>query len=219
MMQIIPSVLVDSEKKFISQLNAVQDILPMIQLDIADGVFVPNTTWAEPSVVERECEIDVELHLMVRDPLHELERWSATEVIQRVLIHFESVTDFRETLRRASEYGWQVGAVLNPDTDWRLVEPYLAELSAVMFMGVHPGFQGQKLIPDVLSAMAEFKSLNPTTFMSIDGGVNEETLADIAATDADSVCPGSVIFGNERSPADNIARMQKIINSLTEQKT
>ncbi|PLX28413.1 hypothetical protein C0581_02340 [Candidatus Parcubacteria bacterium] len=214
-MKIIPSILVQSEEEFKTQITAAEDVLEMVQLDIADGKFVPNTTWADPDVVEKSTDLDIELHLMVKNPLHELERWTATEQIKRVLIHFESVENFEDILPTLHAYGWEIGIVINPDTPIEVLEPYISEIKSVMFMGVVPGFQGQKLIPEVLEKIKKFKSLHPTVFTEIDGAVNEETLPDIIASGVDAICPGSAIFGNDRMVKENVERMYNIINKLT----
>jgi ribulose-phosphate 3-epimerase len=215
-MQIIPSILVQSKEEFETQIKSVEGVLNTIQLDIADGKFVPNNTWADPDVVEKVSQIDIELHLMVENPLRELERWSACEQAKRVLIHYETTNgNLASIMQTVKEYGWQVGVVLNPDTPTDLIDDYIDDLDSVMFMGVVPGFQGQCLIPEVLEKIRDFKSLHPTVFTEIDGAVNEETLPDIIASGVDAICPGSAIFKNDRTPEENVKRMQEIINRLT----
>jgi len=223
-MQIIPSILVRSAKEFISQIRTIENILDLVQLDIADGKFVPNTTWADPDIVEKNANIDIELHLMVKKPLQELERWTATEQIKRVLIHYESFDpsstrrgDLKSILEFAKQQSWEIGLVLNPDTPINSIEPYLSELQSIMFMGVYPGFQGQQLLTEVLSKIKLFKSKYPTIFTELDGAVNEKTLPQIFATGVDAICPGSAVFGNDRTPEENVKRMLEIINRLTQQ--
>lgn len=214
-MQIIPSILVSDEKTFIKQIKDVQESVDSIQLDIADGKFVPSKTWANPNVVEKYTKINVELHLMVADPIREMDKWTATEVVKRVLFHYEAVNNHREIINKIKNQGWEAGMVINPDTDVDLIEPYLAELESVIFMGVHPGKQGQGLIPEVLEKMIKFDSLYPGTFTEIDGGVNENTLPAIIKTGVKAICPGSAIFGNEQTPTKNINHLKSIINKLT----
>ena len=213
-MQIIPSILVRSKEEFIKQITGVQSAVDMIQLDIADGKFVPNTTWADPEVVEKYTNIDVELHLMVQNPLKEVERWTATEVVKRILFHYEAVDDFGATLEALKKYDWEIGVVLNPDTELEKIKPYLSDLDSVMFMGVVPGFQGQGLIPDVLEKIVEFNSQYSNIFTEIDGAVNKETIPDIVQTEVKAICPGSAIFGSG-NPAENVDEIREIINSLT----
>lgn len=213
-MIIIPSVLVQTKEEFIKQITGVQNSVEMIQLDIADGKFVPNTTWADPEVVEKYTNIDVELHLMVGDPLKEVERWTSTEVVKRILFHYEAVDDFGATLEALKKYDWEIGVVINPGTAIESIEPYLSDLDCVMFMGVYPGFQGQSLIPEVLEKIVEFNSQYSNIFTEIDGAVNLKTLPDIAQTEVRAICPGSAVFGNG-NPAENVEMMKEIINKLT----
>lgn len=213
MIEIIPSILIQTQQEFETQIKSVEGVLDMIQLDIADGKFVPNTTWADPDVVEKVSTIDIELHLMVQNPMHEIERWTACEQVKRVLIHYETTNgNLASMIQTIKEYGWQVGVVLNPDTPTELINDYIDDLDSIMFMGVVPGFQGQSLIPEVLEKITEFKSLHPTVFTEIDGAVNEETLPNIIASGVDAICPGSAIFKNDRMPAENVRRMGEIIN-------
>ncbi len=213
-MLIIPSILVTSEQEFLKQIRGVQKILDQVQLDIADGQFVPQITWADPDIVEKNCEINLELHLMVEEPLKELQKWTALENINRVLIHLES-KNTQEAIKFAKDNDWEVGLVLNPETELKALEKYLSKIDDVVFMGVNPGKQGQKLLPEVLEKIKQFTSLNPTMLTELDGGVNEETLPSIIESGLKAICPGSAIFGNERTPAENIRRMQEIINNLT----
>ncbi len=210
-MKIIPSILVNSEQEFIKEINSVQKILNQVQLDIADGKFVPAKTWAEPEAVEKNCLIDVELHLMVEDPLAELQKWTATEVVNRVLIHPESPKNVKAAIEFAKKNDWQVCIAINPDTGIEILQKYLDKIDGVTFMAVYPGRQGQKLISEVLEKIKQFANMNPTIFTEIDGGVNEETLPDIIASGVKAICPGKAIFKNGRDPKENLKRMEKII--------
>ncbi|MFA6427184.1 MAG: hypothetical protein WCW16_01905 [Candidatus Magasanikbacteria bacterium] len=214
-MQIIPSILVQSKEEFLREIKSVQKSVDMVQLDIADGIFVPHTTWMDPDIVKKNAKIDVELHLMVSEPLKELKKWATVEQVQRIYVHFESEENLKNIMPTLHAYGWDIGIALNPDTPTSVLDPYIKEIKAVMFMGVTPGKQGQKLIPEVLEKMVDFISKNPNIFTAIDGAVNEETLTDIVKTGVKAICPGSAIFKNEREPRENVKRMGEIINRLT----
>ena len=185
-----------------------------IQLDIADGKFVPNVTWANPTVVKKLRKLDVELHLMVTDPLTELKKWVNVKQVKRVLFHYESPVRHSEIINFAKKNNWQIGIVLNPDTPVNAIEPYLNQLDAVMFMGVHPGFQGQTLIKEVLVKITKFTAKYPKVFTELDGAVNESNLLEIIKTGVNAICPGSAVFGRGK-PSENVKRMQKIIEKHT----
>ncbi len=214
-MQIIPSILVQSEEEFIEQITNVQDSVKQVQLDIADNKFVPNTTWANPEIVKQYTKINVELHLMVADPLEELKKWEGIEQIKRVLVHYESVDDFEVVLTALKDKDWQVGVVINPDTELEAIEPFLEKVQSVMFMGVHPGKQGQELIPEVLERIQELTISHPDVFTEIDGGVNESTLPQIIQSGVRAICPGSAIFKNTLPAAESVKQMEESINKLS----
>lgn len=215
MVHIIPSILVPSKNVFLEQIKAVEDRVSLVQIDIADGVFVPEKTWADPDVVAETLNIDCELHLMVEDPLKEVRRWTEVRQVKRILVHHESDPEhIADMLAQIHSYGWEVGVVLNPETSADAIESFLEEIDSVMFMGVKPGKQGQALIPAVLEKISACKKAHPNLFVEIDGGVNDETLPEILKTGVDGVCPGSAIFGNDREPSENILRMKKHAEAL-----
>lgn len=212
--QIIPSLLVDTREEFLKQIRASQEYIDMIQLDIADGEFVPNETWADPNVVKENVQTDIELHLMVENPEKEIERWVPVPQVKRILFHYESNANIERTIAKIHEHSWHAGLVLNPDTNIEVVDQFEEDLEDVMFMGVEPGFQGQELIPEVLDKINNFTDKYPDCFAQIDGSVNKKTLEKIVPTGVDAVCPGSAVFGNKKEPKKNIEEMRNLITKL-----
>jgi len=214
-MLIIPSILVKTSEELKQQLQALSKSVSRVQIDIADGIFVDNTTISDPETVQKYCESEVELHLMVSQPLKELVKWQKVEQVVKVLIHIESVKNLHDIIPTLHAYGWEIGIVLNPETNIKVLDEYINDIKGVMFMGVNPGKQGQKLLSKVLTNIKKFKTKYPHIFVELDGGVNEKNLEKITDTGVDAICPGSTIFGNENSPSQNVKTMKKIINSLT----
>lgn len=213
-MQIIPSLLVKSKAEFLKQLHGLNGSCKLVQLDVCDGKFVPNITWADPKIVKTQKQ-NFELHLMVAKPKIELLKWEGIKNVKRVFVPFESTTDWNEIYKISKKNKWQLGITLNPDTGTSVLKKHLKKIYAVMFMAVYPGFQGQKLIAKVLKKISKFKKLHPDIFVSIDGATNEKTLPGILKTGVDAIGPGSAIFHNERAPEENIKRMKRLIKNLT----
>ena len=213
MIEVIPSLLVQSKEEFTKKYRGLKTSVAMIQIDIADGLFVPNTTWADPDVVQNMVKTDIELHLMVQDPLEELKKWQRVEQVKRIYVHYES-TDIKDILPTLHAYGWNIGIAINPQTESTVLEPYINEINAVMFMGVIPGKQGQPFIREVLDKIQIFRMRHPEMFVAIDGAVNNKTLPDIIEAGVDAVCPGSAIVGNG-NPAKNVKTMNNLIHTLT----
>jgi ribulose-phosphate 3-epimerase len=215
MIQITPSILVENEELFLRCVHALGDSVSTIQLDIADGVFVPNKTWADPQSVSTYLPMACELHLMVRDPLKELAKWAAVEQVVRVLVHVESTPKLADIFPTLHAYGWEIGLVLNPETPIDAITPFLSEIKRVMFMGVHPGQQGQAFIPETLDKIRAFKAKKTDHTIAIDGGVNEQTLRGLIAAGINVACPGSAIFQTSRTPSEAVAHMKNYILQLT----
>lgn len=215
-MLIIPAILVNNEKDFIDQATAVENYIDLIQLDIGDGVFTQNKTWADPKFIKKQnLNLDLELHLMVNHPIKELEKWVDVEQVRRVLIPYECKDDLMSVIDFIEKQGWEKGIVLNPETPISVLDEYLDNFTHVLFMSVIPGSQRQKFIPETLNKIIAFKKNNPEHFVEVDGGINEETLPALIKANVDALCIGSGIFCREQSPAEQIHYFENLINSLT----
>jgi ribulose-phosphate 3-epimerase len=211
-MQIIPSLLTDDQLIYINSLDELQGVCEMVQIDIADGIFVPEKTIDNNDLTNLHIgTLQMELHLMVDQPCITLTQWHSNPHIRRVYIHAECAELSQKTLELIREHGWQVGIALKPQTPISVLESYIEQIDAVLFLGVEPGGQGRPFQREVLEKIKTFKQMHPTIFCALDGGVNETTLSEIVKTGVDAVCPGSAVFGNERTPAENIERMRAMI--------
>lgn len=214
--ELIPSLLAADQPTFLNQVYGLEDSIALIQIDIADGRFVSTTTWADPEVIKNELQMQCELHLMAQDPFSIMKQWASAHQVTRVLVHFESKFNFDQILPFCQSHGWKIGLVLNPQTSIDVIETYTSALERVMLMGVQPGSQGQAFIPETLDRIRACKARYQGLRVAVDGAVNENTLPGIIAAGADAVCPGSAIFGNQQAPAENVRRLQKQIERLTD---
>ena len=210
-MQIIPSILVKTKTEFKKQIETIQKYVSILQLDIADGKFVDNETWADPGVIKDATTCDIELHLMVSDPLEELKRWQSTEQVKRILVHFESVKNLDDIMPTLHAYGWEIGIVLNPETDIDVLKPYIEEIKSVQFMTIHPGKQGQAFLPEVLEKIKKFHKKYPNMPIAADGHIDEITIPDLKKAGVTRFGVGSAIFGSD----DPIATIKKLELLLT----
>lgn len=214
--QIIPAMLVPSEDEFLKQIKAVQSDVSLVQIDIADGTFVDNKTWADPDVIGEHLEIDCELHLMVADPLTEARYWVDTPQVKRILVHYESNPEtIADILAQIHSYEWEVGIVLNPDTPIDVLGEFIEEIDSVMCMGVTPGAQGQSFISETPEKIAAIKKKYPNIPVAVDGGVDEDTIPELLKSGVNRLCIGSAIFGNEKDPKGNIQQIKTLVEKLS----
>ena len=172
-------------------------------LDVMDGHFVPNISFGPALVaaVRARTKRPLDVHLMIEDPLRYFEAFRSAGG-DTLVFHVEARSDPMAVIREGHRLGAAVGAAIRPDTPFSAVEPLVDHLDQVLVMSVHPGFSGQKFIPDVLSkvlaARERLDVAGSAADISIDGGVTAETAVDAAAAGATFfVCGNSAFEGGD----------------------
>lgn len=208
MVEIIPAILAKDEKEFRRKIESVANLCETVQIDVMDGQFVNNVTWAEPERIEfMRPSMAFEVHLMVEDPLSTLEAWSAAGCT-RVLIQAETLKHPIEALEEARLYGMEVGLSLNPETAIEPLEKAIARLEVVQVMGVNPGWMGQPFQPIALEKVKALRAKFPDLIIEVDGGVHIGTARQLVEAGADRLVSGSAVF-NSGSPAKAIEALRK----------
>lgn len=197
MVEIVPTILVKSQEEFEKRLRLVESLVERVQWDIADGVFVENTTFSDISVLkDLDTKLVIEADLMVADPQNWIERFVGTQV-DRLIFHIESTSAPEVLIQDAKTAGFRVGLTLDPDTPLKQVWDYLEKVDLFQAMGVRSGWGGQEFIPEVLDRVGEVRRSFPNLPISVDGGVNAETAPEIVAAGANILCAGSFIFDSD----------------------
>ena len=178
-----------------------------VHVDVMDGHFVPNISFG-PAFVEM-CRAGSKLprnvHLMLSDP----EAFIAPFIesgSETLLIHVEANGDLAGMLATIAAAGVVPGITLNPGTPAEAVFPYLSQVGQVLCMGVHPGYGGQRFMPEVLPTIAAIRREanqqgHHELSIMVDGGINFETAEACAAQGADALVAGSFLFGCDHMEA------------------
>ncbi len=229
MTEVIPAILPVDFRDLTEKFSRVSGAAPLVQIDICDGKFTPQSSWPhsrhddnfEKLVSQEEGlpdweNTDYEIDLMVADAELEIETWVQIGA-KRLVLHIETFPDFGPALARIREkYGSvrdsliapEIGLALNIDTPNSIMEPFVADVDFVQFMGIaKPGFQGEPFDPRVLSKIAVFRAAHPDAVISVDGGVNFDTAPQLAAAGADRLVSGSAILESS-NPAEAIRQLQ-----------
>jgi ribulose-phosphate 3-epimerase len=147
---------------------------------------------------------------MIEEPLRYLEAFHKAGG-DTLVFHVESRSDPMAVVREGRRLGVAVGAAIRPDTPFSAVEPLLDRLDQVLVMSVHPGFSGQKFLPDVLPkvrvARERLDTAGSAADISIDGGVNDETAVEAAAAGATFFVCGNSAF-NDKDIGENLRRLR-----------
>jgi ribulose-phosphate 3-epimerase len=194
MTEIIPAILAKDERAFIEKIERVRALGLMLHIDVMDGEFVPEKTWAPP---ERMREIlgdtPFEAHLMVAAPEHLVPVWLAAGAT-RVIFHAEATT--RESLicRINTDECKKLAIAINPDTPVsRITDDLLATFRQVMVMDVTPGRSGQKFQKIALEKIKALRELKPDLLIAVDGGVKSDNAAALIEAGADVLVIGSAL--------------------------
>lgn len=168
-----------------------------IHVDVMDGVFVPNISMG-PAVLDmanRVTDLPMDVHLMLLRPQNHIEAFAKAGA-DTILIHIEADCDVEDTLKKIRELGCKAGITVNPptpvDSIFQCLEKELVD--EVLIMSVNPGFGGQKYISAAEEKVAEIRRRFPDMLISIDGGIDLETVKPAAAHGANLFVAGTSLF-------------------------
>lgn len=209
---IVPAILTNDFTTFKEQLAKVSAHFSSVQIDIVDGIFLPHKTFSEREELKNiNSEAYFELHLMVKDPVAEIAKWTEIDSVTSVVFHIEANVDPEACLKIIKQHNWKAGIALNPETPLKKILPYVNMVDEILFMTVHPGQQGAPFLPEVLEKIKAFKKLNAGAICSADGGINKNTIKDAVLVGADKLYIGSALTQAD----DTDAAHQELIDILT----
>lgn len=187
-----------------------------LHLDIMDGHFVPNISFG-PQVVKAIrplSKLFFDVHLMCGKPEILLEPFAKAGA-DEMIIHVELGDRVDSLIWNIKNLGKKVGLAVNPPTPISLVQPFLQKIDLLLVMTVNPGFGGQEFIHETLPKIQQAdewrRERNLHYRISVDGGINNQTVAECARAGADTFVAGTSLFG-ARSLKAAVKKMQKIVH-------
>jgi ribulose-phosphate 3-epimerase len=188
-----------------------------IHVDVMDGHFVPNITMG-PFIVEtcrRITKLPLDVHLMIEKPERYLEAFAKAGA-SHMTIHVETCPDIVGTLRQIKSLGCKAGAVLNPETSVRLIQPALKEADIILVMSVHPGYSGQYFMPETIAKVSEIRkkldALRSTAWLEVDGGIDTETLPRMKEAGATAYVAATAVFKHPESPSTGVRSLRVLLD-------
>jgi len=186
-----------------------------LHLDIMDGQFVPNISFG-PAVVAavrpHAKKLFFDVHLMCGKPEILLEPFAKAGADQ-IIIHVELGEAVLPLIWKIKQLGKKVGLAINPPTAIGAVQPFLDKIDLLLVMTVNPGFGGQSFIHECLPKIQQAdqwrreKKLNYR--LEVDGGINNQTVAECARAGADTFVAGTSMF-SQRNMGAAIKKMRKV---------
>ncbi len=186
------------------------------QVDVMDGVFVPNISFGVPVVaaLRRATKLLLEAHLMIVQPERYVEDFARAGA-DLIIVHQEAAVHLDRIVQHIKQLGKQAGVALNPATPAATLDQIIEQLDLVLIMTVNPGFGGQTFIPHTLRKIRQVQQMlierNPTCEIEIDGGVEVETIGAAYAAGARVFVAGTSVF---KHPAGASAGVRALIEAV-----
>ncbi|MSQ12189.1 MAG: ribulose-phosphate 3-epimerase [Dehalococcoidia bacterium] len=187
-----------------------------IHVDVMDGHFVPNITFG-PLVIESirpRTKLPLDVHLMIDAPDRYVAQFAKAGA-DIITVHAEACAHLHRTVQLIKEQRARAGVALNPATPLSAVEEVLDELDLVLVMTVNPGFGAQNMIPSGLDKIRRMRSLldarGAKAELEVDGGVNAQTIAQVARAGARVLVAGSAVFLSPDGVAKAVQRLRQAL--------
>ena len=205
--EIIPTIFVKTFEEVKERIRLVENYVDWVQLDIMDGVFVENLTWNNPEdLKDFKTKVKLEAHLMVKNPEKIIDSW--LEVVDRIIVHYESSEKIQEIINKVHKNGKQIGVALNPETSIEVAKPFLNDLDLILLMSVQPGKGGQEFELEILEKIRNLRNIWPGGNIEVDGGVSDKNIKEIFNAGANLFCVGTYVYQS--------GDIKQVINKLKE---
>lgn len=229
MIEIIPAFLEKDYMEIERKASSVRGLVSTLQLDVMDGVFVPETSWPYEEgrqvgfgrLMDGEVplpfweDFNYEIDLMIENPEEDIPEWVAIGA-SRVIVHVESSKNIEEIAntygKGASELSalLELGLALGTQTPNTAIEPYVDRAHVIQFMGIREiGAQGRGLDEDVFEKVSSLRAKYPDVTISVDGGVTLENAPRLIAAGADRLVSGSAIWKGS-NPKEAIEKFKSL---------
>lgn len=171
----------------------------VVHIDVMDGQFVPEITYGQPVVrsIRKLTKLPFDVHLMVEHPENQIKTFAEAGA-DWITFHIEAAVHAHRIIQQIHELGKKAGVSIVPSTPISSIKEILECADIILVMTVNPGYGGQKLIPSCLKKVSELKKLreenNYNYLISVDGGVNNDTLKSVIDAGSDVIVSGSSFF-------------------------
>lgn len=198
---VAPSILSADFAKLLEEVKSVESA-EFLHIDVMDGHFVPNITIGPLVVGSIKGKVDMvfDVHLMISDP-----KKYAIEFIKNgadyIVFHYEALSSEEEILELIDfvhKNNTKVGISVKPNTDIKVLDPYLELIDMALVMSVEPGFGGQSFMSNSLDKIKYLKNEKEENdykyLIEVDGGVNEKTAPLVKEAGVEVIVAGTYVF-------------------------
>lgn len=207
--RLVPAILTEDPQALEAMVRQVETFTTYAQIDIMDGQFVPSRSITWEDIAPLSVKFAWEAHLMTLHPEEQFQGYQQAGA-QKVIFHYEATPSPQKVIALARNLDLKVGLAINPDTPVSAIHQLASQVDSVLLLSVDPGFYGSPYIPGVVDKVAELRQLHPGLEISMDGGIKESNIAEIAKSGVDTICVGSAIF-LQPHPDESFRHLQSLI--------
>lgn len=210
-----PSILAADFKVLGEQMKLTEDEgAQYLHFDVMDGMFVPSISFGMPVLqsIHNATKQVMDAHLMVQEPIRYIEAFQKAGA-DIVTVHLEACEDVKATIEKIRQCGMKVGLSICPDTEAEQVEELLSDIDMLLVMSVHPGFGGQKFIPESLDKIRAVRKMiddqGLDVDIQVDGGIYLTNVREVLDAGANVIVAGSAVF--KGNPGENTRDFMEIL--------
>lgn len=215
MMILAPSMLSADFKELGKEIRTIEENgAKYLHFDVMDGIFVPSISFGMPVLesIRPGTSLVCDAHLMITEPIRYIEAFAKAGA-DLITIHLEACEDVEATIAKIRECGCKVGISICPETPVSSLKDLVDKVDMVLIMSVHPGFGGQKFIPESLDKIRELKTMLDAKGLDVDiqvdGGIYTTNVAEVIEAGANIIVAGSAVFKGDT--AKNTIDMMEIL--------
>ena len=207
-MEVYPAINCKDRECFVERLEVADSIFDKdtwLHIDISDGEYTQAHSFYDADIIKSYSDcFKFEGHLMVAGEKLLVDEWYEAG-FDRLLFQADAVEDWEPILKKASEHGIEVGAVVGFEESFKIPE----EIGVVEVLAVPPGASGQAFDKRALDTVRALRKKREDGIILVDGGVNEDTGKLIEGAGADVLVASSFIWGTS-DPAGAYEKLRGI---------
>lgn len=170
-----------------------------LHIDVMDGVFVPNISFAMPVIksIRKYTDMFFDVHLMITKPERYIDEFIKSGA-DGVTFHIEATENPEKCIEIIKKHGKLAGIAENPNTLLSDIEPYLSDADMALLMCVEAGYGGQEYITAVNDKIRRVRDkMGEDYLIEVDGGITFENVDMALEAGANVIVAGTAVFGGD----------------------
>jgi ribulose-phosphate 3-epimerase len=173
----------------------------LLHIDVMDGHIWPKITVGTSFVQGVKTSMLKDVHLLIDKPECHVESFvkAGADIIT---FSVEYCKDISKTLSAIDQMknvndpsrGILKGLTLNPSTPVEKITPFINDIDVVVLLAIGPDTGSQNFISALPDRIKQVKALRQDILIFVDGAINKNNVAEVAAMGPDVIVTGSAVF-------------------------